>query len=372
MILLGRRAAAVGSAIAVAVAVGCGLGCGAVKSEAERAVSPCGTATAPTWSPDGKQIAWYGYRWPLPLHRHAVGSHDILQAVCVSDADGEHLHPLRNTVCSERCSNVFGDPPGRLDWVKPTLLLAGNDLGIFTVPIGEKPELLGKTGPVPFSVDASGDRVAFGAAPAACVSCSGPVTVLSVPSGAVVGVAGGTKVDNTEPSLSPDGTQVVFTRSPAKDSGPGPSIWTAAADGSHLQRLEQRGDSPLWSPAGNRIAYLAPTGPARSAWRLVAPQGGASTTLLRDGSGTAFGWSPNGRWIAFPDSKGNLAVVDVATKRVRTLLKLRLPYGSSSVAWSPDSRQLLVVWRPPAHSSCPSGLWGVPIDGTKPHLVHGC
>jgi len=31
-----------------------------------------------------------------------------------------------------------------------------------------------------------------------------------------------------------------------------------------------------------------------------------------------------------------------------------------------------VVWRPPAHSSCPTGLWRVPIDGAKPRLVHGC
>jgi TolB protein len=184
-------------------------------------------------------------------------------------------------------------------------------------------------------------------------------------------MVGGTKLDNTGPSLSPDGTQVVFARRPANDSGR-PSIWTAAADGSHLQRLEQGGDDPLWSPAGDRIAYLAPTGPSQWAWRLVAPQGGASTTLLRSAPGTVFGWSPNGRWIAFPDSKGRLAVVDVATKKVRTLLKLRLPYSSSDVAWSPNSQQLLVVWRPPTHSSCPSGLWRVPIGSAKPQLVHGC
>jgi WD40 repeat protein len=104
----------------------------------------------------------------------------------------------------------------------------------------------------------------------------------------------------------------------------------------------------------------------------VAPQGGASTTLPRDGPGTVFGWSPDGRWIAFPDSKGRLAVVDVATRKVRRLLKLRLPYDASSVAWSPDSRELLAVWRPPAHTSCPSGLWRVPLDGAKPRLVHGC
>jgi Tol biopolymer transport system component len=105
----------------------------------------------------------------------------------------------------------------------------------------------------------------------------------------------------------------------------------------------------------------------------VAPQGGVSTTLLRSGlGGLVFGWSPDGRRIAFADSSGKLAVVDVATKKVRKLLKLQAPYGSWSVAWSPNSRQLLVVWRPPAHSSCPSGLWRVPIDGAKPRLVHGC
>jgi hypothetical protein len=368
MIVSSRAVAVFGSVLAIAVAVGCGT----AKSDAKQeAPSPCGKATAPTWSPDGTQIAWYGYRWPLPSNRHAVGSYNVLRAVCVSDAEGKHLHPLADTVCSEHCSNPLSDPPGQLDWVAPTLLLAADDLGIFAVPVGQKPKLLGKAGPVPFSVDAGGDRVASGVV-ASCLSCPGPVTIRSVPSGGVVGLVGGNKLENSEPSLSPDGTQVVFARMPAKDSGR-PGIWTASVDGSHLKLLEKRGSSPLWSPAGNEIAYLAPIGASRYAWRLVAPQGGASTTLLGDdGPGTVFGWSPNGRWIAFPDSKGRLAVINVATKKVRRLLPLRLPYDLSSVVWSPNSQQLLAVWRPPAHTHCPSGLWRVPIDGAKPQLVHGC
>ena len=360
--------------LATALAIGAVLGCGSASGVATKTVSPCGTASAPAWSPDGTQIAWYGFRWPRPPKHHATGSYNTLRAICISDADGTNLHPLRNTVCSEHCSpHDFSDPPGQLVWVTPTLLLFGNDSGISAVPIGQKPKLLGRTGPTPFSTDAKGDRVASGLFAQGCTGCSGPVKVLGVPSGAVVGLVGGKKVDNGVPSLSPDGTQVVFTRTSGKNPDAWPAIWIAAADGSHLRRLELRGNNPLWSPAGNRIAYIAPTGVARYAWRLVSPQGGASTTLLRSGApGTVFGWSPNGRWIAYPDSKSRLAIIDVATKKVRTLLKLQLPYQASSVSWSPNSQQLLVVWRPPAHSSCPSGLWRVPLDGSKPHLVHGC
>ncbi len=328
--------------------------------------------TAPAWSPDGTQIAWFGYRWPRPPHGHAVGSWNILRAFCVADADGKHLHQLPRTVCSERCSNNLGDPPDQLDWVGPSLLVYGSDDGVHTISVGQKPKLLARSGPDPYAIDAQGDRVATSNFASSCVSCRGPVRIFSVPSGTVVGAVGGKKLNNTTPSLSPDGTQVAFVSRPATDSGR-PSIWTAAADGSGLQRLEQHGDDPLWSPAGNRIAYLAPyPGAPQSTLRLVAPQGGPSTTLLRHGIGVVFGWSPDAQNIAFSDSKGRLAVVDVATKKVRTLLKRHPPYDLLAVAWSPDSQQLLVLWRPPAHTSCPSGLWQVPISGAKPRLVHGC
>jgi WD40 repeat protein len=369
MVSLGRRVVGLGSTIAVAiVAIGCGMSHAGVESEAKKAASPCGTVGAPAWSTDGTHVAWFGYRWPLPPNHHATGSYNTLRAFCVSNADGKHLHQLPRTVCSERCANDLGDPPDQLNWVGANFLVYGSDDGIHTVSIGQKPKLVARKGPDPYSIDATGDRVATGVS-AGCSNCAGPVTIRSVPSGAVVGLVGGATFFNGEPSLSPDGKRVAFARRPANDSGPpGTAIWTASANGSNPRRLEREGEDPLWSPAGNEIVYATLSGP----WRLVSPQGGASKTLLRTAPGTVFGWSPDGRWIAYPDSRNRLAVVNVPTRKVRKLLRLGGTYEASSVAWSPDSQQLLVVGRPPAASKCPTGLWRVPIDGTKPHLVHSC
>ncbi len=279
---LRRSLVVVGSALAIAVAVGCG----AVKADS-KVVSPCGTATFPAWSPDGTQIAWYGKRWPLPNLHHASGSIKLLRAICVSDVNGTNVHPLPHTVCSEHCSPELSDPPGQLYWVASGMLY-GNDAGIFTIPTGKEPKLVGRTPPQPFSADSAGDRVAAGAV-AACTTpgCAGPVRILSVPSGAVVGKAGGSKVINTEPSLSPDGTQVVFARFPASDSGQGLGIWTASADGGHLRRLVPNGGDPLWAPAGNRIAYLGrndravPAARAGRRWREHHPPAQRSHVHLR-------------------------------------------------------------------------------------------
>jgi len=357
-----RWLAVIGTALAIAVAVGCG----SVKAES-KTITPCGTASFPAWSPDGSQIAWYGKRWPLPNLHHASGSIKLLRAYCVSDANGKNLHPLRGTTCSEHCSQVLSDPPGQLYWVASGLLF-GNDAGIFAIPTGQKAALVARIPPNPFTYDKNGDRVAGGASE--CPTCRGPVKIFSAPDGALVGKAGGSKFDNIAPSLSPDGSQVVFARFTKGVVSPR-GIWTASVDGSHLQRVAVNGDFPLWSPAGDRIAYIAPTGAYPVQLRIVPAGGGKSRTLLPK-IASILGWSPNGQQIAFVDAKTRLAVVNVGTGKVRTLLKLHPPYGASSIAWSPNSKQLLVVWKPPAHSGCPSGLWRVPVGGGKPHLVHGC
>ena len=105
-------------------------------------VSPCGSVGLPTtWSPSGKQVAWYGNRWPLPHLHHRPADVTVLRAICVSDADGKHVQPIRYTVCGEHCFRDLSDGADQLDWVGPRLLLYGNDFGIFAISVGRKPEL---------------------------------------------------------------------------------------------------------------------------------------------------------------------------------------------------------------------------------------
>ncbi len=320
-----------------------------------QAAPACSSTNLPAWSPDGTQIAFVGRRLghgPLSV-----------RAICVATADGKNAAPLPHTVCTRRCRLDLIDLPTQLFWVQPNLLLYGDDFRIFTVPLGGTPELLG-TEPgsfEQFSVDSAGDRVAAGFSD--CPRCSGAVTILSVPSGALLGRVGGKKLDNITPSLSPDGTHVVFVRNYADDSGRTTGIWIASVDGSHLRPLVPGGFMPLWSPDGGSIAYRQ-----SNALRLVGPQGGASKTLVGRDVDAVFGWSPDGRQIAFQRRGGRLEVVDAGTGKVRKLLRLRF---APSVVWSSNSQELLAKTQPRADNRCAS-LWRLPASGGKPQLLRRC
>lgn len=319
-------------------------------------ISPCRQVSQPTWSPDGQQIAYYGMRWPHP-HRM---SNNTLQALCTANADGSNAQPLRYTVCSEHCP----DPPYPTVWLQSGILfMRGGD--IFRIVPGSKPQRAARTDAVSFVTNPTGTRIAAQTYYDSCVTCAAPVTIYDAQSGTVVGRVGGKKFDNVNPSLSPDGSQVAFER----DSSHGPAktfgIWTAKTNGSSLRQLVKVGQEPLWSPAAGEIAYVTHAMPSVPL-RVIAAGGGKSRTLVRKVS-TVFGWSPDGKSIAFQTVTGKLAVVDVATGKVRRLLQLH--FGPTAV-WSPDSSELLVN-TVPANQKCWS-TWRVPADGSAPTKISSC
>ena len=322
-------------------------------------VSPCRQVSQPTWSPDGQHIGYFGTRWPPPTHPHR-NPNDILEALCTANADGTNAQPLRYTVCSENCP----DPPYPIAWL-PSGILYLRSGDIFRIVPGSKPQRIARPNAVSFVTNPAGTRIATEKYYDSCVSCAAPVTILDAQSGAVVGTAGGKKFDNVDPSLSRDGTKVAFERDASNDSGKTFGIWTANPNGSHLRRLVKVGQQPLWSPTAGTIAYVAPAGKS-VALRLISAGGGKSRALVRSVS-TVFGWSPDGKSIAFETGTGRLTVVNVATGKVRSLLQL---HYAPTAAWSPDSSEL--VANAVAKSQKCWSTWRVPADGSKPTLISTC
>jgi dipeptidyl aminopeptidase/acylaminoacyl peptidase len=105
-----------------------------------------------------------------------------------------------------------------------------------------------------------------------------------------------------DPSISPDGRQVIYTRrwvNTLEDKWES-ALWLMNSDGSH-NRFLAKGASAVWSPDGNRIAYLAEGEPKGTQifvrWMDTE---GASTQVTRIlESPSDVKWSPDGKSLGF-------------------------------------------------------------------------
>ncbi|MGQ0736556.1 MAG: TolB family protein, partial [Acidobacteriota bacterium] len=119
------------------------------------------------------------------------------------------------------------------------------------------------------------------------------------------------QVSNAE--ISPDGTQVIYTRSELKkwsDNKRVSSIWIAAADGSNHRQLlgSDKDRSPAWSPDGRYVAFLSTRDQAENArdtqgaqiWLLPLAGGGEATKLSDLKSGVrSLRWAEDSTRIFF-------------------------------------------------------------------------
>jgi len=106
----------------------------------------------------------------------------------------------------------------------------------------------------------------------------------------------------SDPKFSPDGTQVVYTRTMVDkmEDKPQTAVWIVGADGQH-HRFIAKGSGAVWSPDGKSIAYLAegqPKGVQIFVLHLSVP--GPATQITSGPEAPAnLHWSPDGRQIGF-------------------------------------------------------------------------
>lgn len=106
--------------------------------------------------------------------------------------------------------------------------------------------------------------------------------------------------DGHDPTLSPDGKQIVYTG----EVDGGVSVFLMNADGSSKRRLVQATSRigatfPNWSPDSRQIVYSFPAGDALELF-IVQVDGTMNHQLTTFGKVcTPAAWSPDGRWISF-------------------------------------------------------------------------
>jgi len=112
-------------------------------------------------------------------------------------------------------------------------------------------------------------------------------------SGALVGAAQAAP-SLGEPSLSPDGSEVVFVS--------GGDIWTAPAQGGTAQLLvsdpatESR---PIFSPDGARLAFMSNRGGTTNIYLMTLATGEVKRLTWADANEQLDGWSRDGKWVYF-------------------------------------------------------------------------
>lgn len=197
-----------------------------------------------------------------------------------------------------------------------------------------------------------------------------------------------------EPAPSPDRKQVAFVRRPATtdpsaSEGEGGDLWVVRRDGSNAHRLvdpasvpetiEGRvASQPIWSPAGDKIAFVVPSEGGGALKIADANSGAITPTSLPEGA-SAIAWSPDGTQLAWNSARSDVGphqvgVVEASSGSSKTLLT---GTNASSVDWTPDGTSILFTNQfvsPDLGDSIPftlktGGVYSIATTGGAPKAI---
>ncbi len=145
-------------------------------------------------------------------------------------------------------------------------------------------------------------------------------------------------------SLSPNGVRVAIEargRIFTVPTEPGDTRLLTTQSGARERTID-------WSPDGKSVAFLSD---ATGEYELYTrPATGGPAIQITTGAPKNLSnvlWSPNSKLIALGDRKGDISVVDVAAKTIKTFKTDR--EQASSTAWSPDSKWIAYIKLQPSN-----------------------
>jgi Tol biopolymer transport system component len=145
--------------------------------------------------------------------------------------------------------------------------------------------------------------------------------------------------------VSPDGKQLAVS---ALIGPNGTHIWTLPAKGGVPRQLTQGTVDdrfPCWSPDGKSIAFIRSTEDATDIFEVPVADGVVrrlTSPIDRVVRGRP-GWSPDGNWIAYFAGDRTIKLLPASGGSPRTVVDIDAPvnqYRFAEIAWAPDSRRL--------------------------------
>lgn len=182
-------------------------------------------------------------------------------------------------------------------------------------------------------------------------------------------------VPGRSPSLSPDGTQVLYLVGPWTST----ALAIADADGSHARTIaggRTTAWNGTWSPDGARVAYAYGDSTRVLQVHVINSDGtgdrAVTHTTAEEGSAQMPAWSPDARRLAVQVNSprthsSEIWIVDLASGEIEKLTRHGAAYLDETPSWFPDGTRL-------AFQSSRTGtmeVWVMSADGSNPRQTTG-